>query len=260
MVLIDDIIKNISNYPILGTGGFATVYKVDNNLALKVSSCTNENDIIHARKEYSILKYMATKGCHDSIIKVYDYKFILSASMCYVLMEYANGPTLFDFLMRYGPINDPEEGINLTNYLIDGMNCMHSFNLYHRDIKSNNILIDENTHKIKYIDFNISCNNMEEGRQAGCNIGGTPPYMSPTIWKLYNSGIHINISNDIAKKGDYWSLGVTLYFIFTGVNIHTLPFMADEPEFYLNKQEFQNLSPVLKDKVIQLLKPELFYT
>ena len=80
----------------------------------------------------------------------------------------------------------------------------HSQNICHRDIKLENILVDEN-HNIKLIDFGFSlkCNNKAR-LTAYC---GTPPYMSPEIAARspYNG-----------QTSDVWALGVALYLMLTG--------------------------------------------
>lgn len=87
---------------------------------------------------------------------------------------------------------------------------MHSEHIIHRDLKLDNILIDNNTKKVKVIDFGYSIRcKPNEKHTISC---GTPSYMAPELVKKasYDSGV------------DIWACGIILYKILTGV----FPFRA----------------------------------
>ena len=73
----------------------------------------------------------------------------------------------------------------------------------HRDIKPDNILIDEND-RVKYTDFGLSIFT-DEGTNVVNNAAGSSLFFGPevTYGKAYNP-----------KAADIWALGVTLYFMF----------------------------------------------
>ncbi len=94
---------------------------------------------------------------------------------------------------------------------------MHSKNICHRDIKLENILLDENLN-IKIIDFGFAiCSPPERKINSFC---GTPNYMAPEI---------VLKKEHFAQKIDVWACGILLYILICG----KFPFKAnDEKELY----------------------------
>ena len=97
---------------------------------------------------------------------------------------------------------------------------MHSRNICHRDLKLDNILIEDETKMIKIIDygFGVVVNGNRGHLKIFC---GTPSYMAPEIVRRDDSYE--------GKPVDMWALGVLLYVMLTG----GLPFRAPtEPELF----------------------------
>jgi serine/threonine protein kinase len=94
---------------------------------------------------------------------------------------------------------------HITRQLVSALGCMHANNIAHRDLKLDNIMIDEiNNNRIVIIDFGFAT-ACEKKLRMFC---GTPSYMSPEIVKRgWYSG----------SKSDIWALGVILYRMATGV-------------------------------------------
>lgn len=78
------------------------------------------------------------------------------------------------------------------------MKTLHQLNIFHRDIKSANILLTKNSEEVKLADLNVS-----KVSKSGLAITqtGTPYYSSPEVW------------SDLPYNGkcDVWSLGCVLY-------------------------------------------------
>ena len=129
--------------------------------------------------------------------------------------------------------------------IAEGIEYLHSQNIAHRDIKLDNILIEDKTNMVKIIDFGFSvmCSSMQK-LKIFC---GTPSYMAPeiTMKKEYDG-----------KTVDMWALGVLLYVMLTG----TFPFKGTtEADLYhkIQKGNFSMPDFVSKDarKIIyQLLE------
>ena len=93
--------------------------------------------------------------------------------------------------------------------ILQGLAYMHSRNIYHRDVKPENVIYNPQTGMVKIIDFGFACISKERLR-VFC---GTPSYMSPEIVgnQAYNGA-----------SADIWACGVMLYALLTG----TVPFKA----------------------------------
>ena len=101
--------------------------------------------------------------------------------------------------------------------IAEAMEYLHSLNICHRDIKLDNILIENRTNNIKIIDFGFSviCGNQK--LKIFC---GTPSYMSPEI---------VQKRDYEGKPVDMWALGVLLFAMLTG----TFPFRGiSESDLY----------------------------
>lgn len=97
--------------------------------------------------------------------------------------------------------------------LIAGLKIIHSMGVVHRDIKSQNILINERTLQIKYIDFGLSVMGEDIENEINQKVPGTPYYIDPKIMK--NFLLRKIDFNDMVKS-DIYALGVLLYRMITG--------------------------------------------
>ena len=95
---------------------------------------------------------------------------------------------------------------------------LHGINTVHRDLKLDNILIEEGTRMVKVIDFGFSV--IVANHQRLKIFCGTPSYMSPEIVRKHEYD---------GKPVDMWALGVLLYVMLTG----TFPFRGvSEQDLY----------------------------
>ena len=104
----------------------------------------------------------------------------------------------------------------LFKQILLGVKYMHSFNIAHRDIKIENILLDSRDGKIKFIDFSISTIVKSENKLIN-EPGGSMHYQSPEFFDTNNKGYYNPFIADL------WAVGICLYiFIF-----EEFPFDAD---------------------------------
>lgn len=120
-------------------------------------------------------------------------------------MELGGYSSLHSYLKtKIGRRLEEEEARTLFRQIVEAIDYLHKKNIAHRDIKLENILLDE-SHKIKIIDFGFSVVTQKDKL---LNIYcGTPSYMSPELaMKKDYQGWH----------ADVWALGVLLYVFLCG--------------------------------------------
>ena len=142
------------------------------------------------------------------------------------LVEFDNGPAIIldnfdgdplDQYMADAPL-DPDLFFYIALQLVDILGEIHRHDIVHRDINTTIILIEKKTHRVKLADFGLAT-QLSRKHQPVVNpqmLEGTLPYMSPEQTGRMNRGIDY--------RTDFYSLGVTLYRMLTGI----LPFTAPD--------------------------------
>ncbi len=148
---------------------------------------------------------------HPNVIKLLEV--FENSKYVFCVMEYALKGDLLSYLKKKKFIKEKESKLIFYQICL-GVRYMHSNGVVHRDIKLDNILIDEKEH-CKLCDFGVSrFIQKDEKIYEKC---GTPAYLAPEIIKENGySGF----------KVDIWSLGVLLFCLVTG----KMPFRADTLE------------------------------
>jgi serine/threonine protein kinase len=101
-----------------------------------------------------------------------------------------------------------EEAKQIILMMLQGMSHIHAHGIVHRDIKLQNVLIDENTNDLKIIDFGVS---MKRELCSNKRVRvGTLKYMAPEVFTSNYSPESYTTASDI------WAVGVTLYILFSG--------------------------------------------
>lgn len=198
----------------IGKGNFAKVdlvmHKPTHQLyAMKIMSKQNvaqEGNVSKLFDERQILL-----SIHHRFLVSAHYAFQTSAKVCLVT-DFIQGGELKTLIEKQHPI--PTRRVQMyAAQLCEAIGYLHSKNIIHRDLKSENVLIDQNG-DLKVTDFGLAKNNMPNTKDATTNtFCGTPNYMAPEIVEggKYNQTV------------DWWSLGIILYQMTFG----TSPF--DDP-------------------------------
>lgn len=151
--------KAIDNYVIGKTIGEGTFGKVragthiltGNRVAVKIlekDRISDVADVERVSREIHILKLTR----HHNIIQLYE--IIETKKLLYLIMEYADGGELFDYIVNSSRIGE-REACHIFQQIISGIEYIHKLNVVHRDMKPENLLID-NKKTIKIVDFGLS--------------------------------------------------------------------------------------------------------
>jgi serine/threonine protein kinase len=227
---------------VIGTGGFATVYRARHRtapvrVAIKLvcdRQLTSEMDRTRLMREVSLLKQMD----HPFIAKLF---FVTrQETNVAIVQEYVPHGTLLDFLTQHGPLPEPQ----LKYYFIQILSVvdyLHNVRkVTHRDLKLENILLDA-FNNIRVVDFGLGRAFLDPA-DTFTTPCGSPPYLAP---EMVTAGVY-------TRETDIWSLGVVLYTLATG----TMPFYGpDFSELCQQIVERPILYPTnLSDDLIDLLK------
>jgi eukaryotic-like serine/threonine-protein kinase len=142
---------------LLGTGGMAEVFLahdriLDRDLALKVLKehyAKDERFVRRFRREAQ----SAAALNHPNVVQVYD-QGRAEDGRYYIAMEHMPSGSLKDLILRRGPLG-PAEAARLASQVADALHAAHGRGIVHRDIKPQNVLLDE-TGNAKVADFGIA--------------------------------------------------------------------------------------------------------
>jgi beta-lactam-binding protein with PASTA domain/predicted Ser/Thr protein kinase len=199
----------------LGSGGMADVYLADDRhlgrqVALKILHARFANDaefVERFRREAS----SAAGLNHPSIVQIYDRGE--AEGTYYIAMEYLEGRTLKDIIIKYAPL-DPDLVVSISRQVVEALRFAHRRDIIHRDIKPQNIIVD-NEGRVKVTDFGIARAGSGSTMTEVGSILGTAHYLSPEQAQ----------GQPVEAASDLYSLGVVMYEMATG----KLPFNGDNP-------------------------------
>ena len=196
----------------LGVGGMADVYLAEDatlgrQVAVKVLLSRYSGDAQFVERFRREAQAAASIN-HPNIVNIYDWGPV--DGTYYIVMEYVEGETLKDRIRREGRCS-PGEAVRVTLELLAAVQVAHGAHIVHRDIKSQNILIDA-AGTVKVTDFGIAKADDSQMTEAG-SILGTAQYLAPEQAK----------GEPVDERTDLYSVGVVLYEMLTG----GVPFRGD---------------------------------
>ncbi|XP_016142296.1 MAP/microtubule affinity-regulating kinase 4-like isoform X2 [Sinocyclocheilus grahami] len=211
MASCSDELPHIGNYRLLktiGKGNFAKVklarhILTGKEVAIKIIDKTQLNPT-SLQKLFREVRIMKTLH-HPNIVQLFEV--IETEKTLYLVMEYASGGEVFDYLVSHGRMKELEARAKFRQ-IVSAVHYCHQKNIVHRDLKAENLLLDADAN-IKIADFGFS-NEFTLGNKLD-TFCGSPPYAAPELFqgKKYDG-----------PEVDIWSLGVILYTLVSG----SLPF------------------------------------
>nr|XP_043610799.1 CBL-interacting protein kinase 2-like [Erigeron canadensis] len=236
---------------LLGHGNFAKVYYGRNletgvSVAIKVidkKKVIKAGMMDHIKREISVMKLVK----HPNVVELYEV--MASKTKIYFILEYVKGGELFDKVAK-GKLKE-DVARNYFQQLIFAVNYCHSRGVYHRDLKLENLLLDEEGN-LKVSDFGLSA-LAETKRQDGLlyTSCGTPSYVAPEI---------IGQKGYDGAKADIWSCGVVLFVLMAGfLPFHDSNLMEMYRKIASGKFKFPKAFPnEAKGLVSEILDPNPF--
>lgn len=216
----------------IGGGGMANVYLADDTIlnrevAIKVLRLEYANDTEFITR-FDREAQAASSLSHPNIVNIYDVGE--DDHILYMVMEYVDGYTLKEYIQKFGPLSI-EESVHIMQQITQAIAHAHAYDLVHRDIKPQNILIDHHG-QVKVTDFGIAVALSATALTKTNSVLGSVHYLSP---EQARGGL-------ATKKSDIYSLGIVFYELLTG----KLPFSGESPVSIALKH-LQNDIPYVRD-------------
>ncbi|KAL3319235.1 hypothetical protein Ciccas_002108 [Cichlidogyrus casuarinus] len=200
--LVDSARTTIDDFDIIkviGEGGFGRVQLVRNK---------------HNRRVFA-MKTMSKEHLIESIQPGYwEERDIMDKECVYLCMDYMPGGDLYHWIEEYDTLTEEQTRFYLAETLM-AVECLHSMNFIHCDLKPDNLLLDAKGH-LKLADFG-SCVSVDPktGTFHCTHSTGTPDYISPEVLNCQSK------PGEIGPQCDWWALGIICYEMLFG-----------EPAFY----------------------------
>ncbi|QEL16515.1 serine/threonine-protein kinase [Limnoglobus roseus] len=194
----------------IGMGGMGQVYLAEHasmkrRVALKVLP-PDRGKSEFARERFLRESRAAAALEHPNLVRAYDVE--MEGDVAFLVMEYIDGVTLHDLIVRRGKI-DPARAAHYLWQIANGLQAIHSFSLVHRDIKPANVLLDRGG-VVRILDLGLVRSELDDDaltRGEGAKMVGTADYLAP------EQAIECS---KVDSRADLYSLGCTAYYLLTG--------------------------------------------
>ena len=196
----------------IARGGMGEVYaghamETGDKVAIKMILPEHaENELILSlfRKEAAVLYTLH----NESIVRYFLFSVEPVLRRPYLVMEFADGPSLGAYLKRHGALGEEDLAV-LRRRISSGLHAAHRAGVFHRDISPDNIILTGGTVEgAKIIDFGIAKQKDCEETLIGSQLAGKMNYISPEQLGL-NGG-------EVTAQSDMYSFGLVLAEAATG--------------------------------------------
>ena len=158
---------------------------------------------------------------HQHIVRVYGKGHDTEGPFYY--MEYIDGRTITHLLKNENLRNNKKQIYLLAIQILDALDYIHKKQIFHRDLKPDNILVTFKGDNVKLIDFGLAA---ADDQTDNLIKAGTPQYSAPEV---------LTKATNASQRSDIYSFGILFLEIFTG---------------YTNPNAIKNINDTLFSKII----------
>jgi len=198
----------------LGAGGMGEVYvahdsMLNETVALKTiaSNLVGDAMVERFRREAQAARRIS----HPNVVRIHDIG--QDGPLTFISMEYVKGETLGEHIDRNG-ICKVEFLKPVALQLCAALQAAHDAGVIHRDLKPDNILLDDKEH-VRVIDFGLARVESNDGLTATGAVMGTPNFMAPEQM----------LAQVIDARTDIYAVGCVLHYALVGAP----PFVRETP-------------------------------
>ncbi|KAK9476672.1 hypothetical protein V1514DRAFT_311011 [Lipomyces japonicus] len=224
------------------TGEMIAVKQVDMPQTAGDKDSVQQREVVEAlNAEIETMKDLE----HLNIVQYLGYETL--PDVCSLFLEYVPGGSIGTVLRKHGRFERPVIR-SITRQVVDGLAYLHSKGILHRDLKSDNLLLDLDG-ICKISDFGISKRSQDiYSNDAGMSMQGTIFWMAPEV-------IHNVVRNEkqgYSAKVDIWSLGCVVLEMFAGRR----PWSNDEAIGAMYKLGNAKLAPPIPEDTVEYIDNE----
>ena len=217
----------------LGRGGAAVVYRardraLGREVAVKVvhprPTSPNDDPVARLAREARVVAQLE----HPNIVAVYAVRRLRGGGLA-LIMQLVTGGTLKTAVQGGGPL-PPDRVEACLRDVAAALAYAHARDLVHRDVKPENIFLDERSGRALLADFGIARSATTDSMTMTGTAIGTPFYMSP---EQVDGGV-------LDGRSDLYSLGLAAWEALTGLR----PWDGESLYSVIHKQKFEALPPI----------------